>query len=303
MNRSLFALLAWSLVATAASGLRLSQAADSPTGGGQIIAKGGSIELTAPEVRSLIAALPEDSRKALHSNLPALEQLLRAEIAQRALLAEARAKNFDRDPTTARQLERLQQELVVRLWLASQASVPADYPSDADVKTAYDAARAARPLEYHIAQVFISAPSGADPARLTAALRKVTEVAARVPAADFAQLAREQSEHADSAAKGGDLGFVGADRMLPDILKSVQALAPGQVVGPLKTAEGFHFVKLLESRPVALPPLAEVRTRLVADLRARRAQDLERVYLAQLNSKLAISINEIELGKLQATLN
>jgi len=191
----------------------------------------------------------------------------------------------------------------VRLWLASQASVPADYPSDADVKAAYDAARAARPLEYHIAQVFVGAPSGTDPAHLTAALRKVTDVAARVATGDFAQLAREQSEHAESAAKGGDLGFVGADRMLPDILKSVQTLTPGQVVGPLKSAEGFHFVKLIESRPVALPPLTEVRTRLIADLRARRAQDLQRVYLAQLNTRLGISINEIELGKLQATLN
>jgi peptidylprolyl isomerase len=268
-----------------------------------VIAKGGSIELSSADVRAIVATLPDDSRKAAHSNLPALEQLLRSEIAQRAIVAEARAKNFDHDPTAAKQLERVQQEALMRLWLASKSAVPADYPSDADVKAAYDAARAARPLEYHLAQIFISAPNGADPAKLAGALRKVNEITTRLPSSDFAQLAREQSEHAESASKGGDLGFVAGERLPPDVLRTVQSLTPGQVAGPLKSSEGLHFVKLIETRPITLPQLAEVRGRIAADLRTRRAQDLERAYVSELSGKLGISINEIELAKLQATLN
>jgi len=42
--------------------------------------------------------------------------------------------------------------------------------------------------------------------------------------------------------------------------------------------------------------------RVVADLRARRAQQLEQTYINELATKLSISINEIELAKLQPGL-
>ena len=268
-----------------------------------VLAKGGSIELSAADVQMLVAALPEDARKSVHSNLPALEQVLRAEIAQRAILADARAKGFQHDANAVKQLARVQDEALMRLWLASKATVPADYPTDVQIKATYDAAKSALPLEYHIAQIFISVPNGSDASKVAAALKKATDLSARLATADFAQLAREQSDHADSAKNGGDLGFIAVDRMLPDIAKSVQSLSNGQVTGPLKTSEGLHFVKLIESRPIALPPLANVRDRLVADLRARKAQELERAYIAELTGKLGISINEIELAKLQPTLN
>ncbi len=270
---------------------------------GTVIVKGGAIELSATDVRSIVAGLPEDSRKALHSNLPAFEQLLRSEVVQRAVLNEAHARNFEHDPTAMHQLERIQQEALARLWLASKAEVPGDYPSEADVKSAYEALKSAAPVEYHLAQIFISAPDGADPAKLATALRKATELSGKVGTGDFAQLAREQSDHAESAAKGGDIGFVAGERLAPVVLKAIKSLSPGQVAGPVKTSDGLHFIKLIESRPMTVPPLAEVRQRIVADLRARRAQQLQQAYLNDLATKLGISINEIELAKLQASLN
>jgi parvulin-like peptidyl-prolyl isomerase len=270
---------------------------------GPVIAQGGSVELSAADVRTAVAALPEGTRQVVHSNLPALEQLLRSEIARRAILSEARTKGFDHDPKTLEQLGELQREALVRLWIVSQASVPADYPTSADVQAAYDAARAAAPAEYHIAQIFIHAPDGGDPAALNGALRKATDIASRINGADFAQLARDQSEDGQSAPKGGDLGFIPGERMVADVYKVVRTMSPGQVAGPVKTAQGLHFVKLIEKHPMAIPPLPQVRDRIVADLRARRAQELEQAYVNQYTTKLGISINEIELAKLQSSLN
>jgi len=270
---------------------------------GAILAKAGSVELDATDVRAVVASLPPDTRRSIHSSLPALEQLLRTELVQRAILAEARAKNFERDPNAARQLERIEQESLIRLWIVNEAAVPVGYPSEAEVSSAYDSIRAAMPLEYHIAQIFIRLPDGEDAAKASAALRKAVDLSGRIATADFAQLAREQSEHAESAAKGGDLGFVPGNRMLPDILKAVRPLSPGQVVGPVKTPDGLRFVKLIGTRPMSLPPLAQVHERIVDDLRARRAQQLEQAYVNAVATKLGVSINEIELAKLQATLN
>ncbi|HUN24769.1 MAG TPA: peptidylprolyl isomerase [Steroidobacteraceae bacterium] len=268
-----------------------------------VIAQGGSVALSAADVRTAVAALPESSRRVIHSSLPALEQLLRSEIAQRTILSDVRAAGFDHDPKTLVQLRELQRDALVRLWIASQANVPTSYPSAADVQAAYDAARAAAPAEYHIAQIFIRAPDGGDPAALNAALRKATDIASRVNADDFAELARAQSEDSQSAPNGGDLGFIPGERMVPEVYKVVSSLAPGQVSGPVKTSQGLHFVKLIAKRPIALPPLSQVRDRIAADLRTRRTQELERAYINRFTAKLGISINEIELAKLQASLD
>jgi len=289
------------LLALTASAMRLipsAHAAASP-----VIAQGGSVELSAADVRTAVASLPESSRRVVHSNLPALEQLLRSEIAQRAIFSELRAKGFDRAPKTIEQLSELQKEALIRLWIVSQASVPADYPSSSDVQAAYDAARSAAPAEYHIAQIFIRAPDGGDPAALSAALRKATDIASRINGADFAQLAHAESEDTQTAPKGGDLGFIPGERMVPDVYKVVSKMSVGQVAGPVKTAQGLHFVKLIDKRPMVIPPLDEVRDRIVAGLRARRTQELEQAYLNQYAAKLGISINEIELAKLQSSLN
>jgi hypothetical protein len=163
-----------------------------------IIAKAGSVELGTDDVRTLVTSLPASSRAAAAADLATLEQLLRAEIVQRTVLSEAKAKMFDRDPATLKQLEHIQQEAITRLWLASKATVPAGYPSDADVNAAYEAARKAVPVDYHIAQIFIAAPDGGDPGKLAIALHRASEISAKMATADFAQLAREQSEQAAS---------------------------------------------------------------------------------------------------------
>lgn len=267
-----------------------------------VIAKGGSVELGAADVRSLVAALPDTARAPAVANLNSFEQLLRGELVQRSLLSEARAKGFDHDPTTTKQLQSVHDEALVRLWIASKAAVPADYPSNADIQTAYESLRKSVPTDYHLAQIYIAAPDGADPTKLAAAFRKAVEVSGKLATADFGQLAREESEQPETASKGGDLGFLQETKLLPEVLGAVRALKPGETAGPIKTAQGLHFIKLLERRPTTVPPLPEVRERIVAALRARRAQQLEQSYLADLAGKLNITVNEIELSKLQASL-
>jgi parvulin-like peptidyl-prolyl isomerase len=267
-----------------------------------VIAKGGTIELGVEDVRSLVAALPDGAHSTTVSNLSSFEQLLRAEVVQRSVLSEARAKNFEHDPATMKQLQRIHDEALTRLWLASKATVPAGYPSEADIQTAYDSLRQNLPADYHLAQIYLAAPNGGDPAKLAAAFRKAGEIGNKMATADFAQLAREHSEQPESASKGGDLGFLPETNLLPEVLAAVRGLKPGEIVGPVKTTQGLHFLKLIERKPTTLPPMAEVHDRIVAALRTRRAQELEQSYVSEVASKLNITVNQIELAKLQANL-
>ena len=272
----------------------------------ELIARGGNIELGPDEVRQLVAALPDASRTAAASDLATLEQVLRGEIARRALLDEARSAGFERDPDTRTQLDSVRDEALLRLWIASRARLPDSYPSAEELQAAYEAnkARLTPGAGYHLAQIFIAAPDGADAPKLSEALRKAADVGAKLagPGADFAKLATQYSDHADSAAHGGDLGLLPEGRLLPEVAAAVTNLRAGEIAGPIKTAQGLHFVKVLEIKPAQVPTLAEVRTQLREALRVQRIQQLQQAYIDEARRKLGIVVNQVELARLQQSL-
>jgi peptidylprolyl isomerase len=271
----------------------------------ETIAQGGTVTLTASDIRALIASLPQNERPQVVADAGAFEKVVRADVVSRGLLAEARSKGFDRQPDTVSQLDRVRDEALLRLWVAAQAAVPAGYPGEDDIKAAYEANKASlvAPTQYRIGQVFISAPDGGDAIKLGTALRKAAEISTRIGSgADFSKLARDHSEHAESAGKGGDMGYLPENQIAPEILAAVRPLKTGEIVGPVKTAQGLHYLKLLDKTPGAAIPLAEAHDRLAAALRNRKAGELAQAYLADLNARLGVSVNQIELDKLRATL-
>ncbi len=260
--------------------------------------------MTSTEVQGLLASLPETSRSAIAADPRVLEQLVRTELLRRAVVDEVRASGFERDAAVVAQLDKLRDEALMRQWIANKAKPASTFPTEDVVRAAYESNKAAfaAPVEYRIAQIFVSAPNGGEATQLSAALKKAAEIGGKIGNSDFAALAQAQSEHADSAAKGGDLGFLPENRLLPEVATAIRTLAAGQTVGPLKTAQGLHFLKLLEKKEGAVPEYAAIRDSIATALREKQAQQLEQAYLSELGAKLGISVNQIELSKLQSTL-
>ena len=90
--------------------------------------------------------------------------------------------------------------------------------------------------------------------------------------------------------------------MVPEIRRAVTGMNKAEVSPPVKSAAGWHLIKLLDKRPAAARPLADIRANLIVAMRNRKSQDMERAYLEALSIKLPPSINQIELGKLQSGL-
>lgn len=268
-----------------------------------VVARGGSIQIDVSDVRALVAGLPDGTRQAVLAKPGSLEQLVRQDILQRSLLKDAQSANFATDAATAGALQRVRDEALTRLWLAHEAAVPAGFPSELQVQSAYALLQKNAPYEYHLEQIFIAAPDGGDPQTVAAALRKAVNVQKLIATSSFEQVARQNSEDSDSAAKGGDLGFLPEARLLPAFRTAVGSLTAGQTAGPIKTSAGLHFIKLVERRRIAIPPLATVHDKVVAALRAERAQQLQQAYLQQSAAHLDITVDQIELAKLQSSLN
>jgi peptidyl-prolyl cis-trans isomerase SurA len=123
--------------------------------------------------------------------------------------------------------------------------------SDREIDALLDRQRATAgsAVSYNIAQVLVTVPEGAVEAVVAERRARAEAALARIRGGEaFEQVAREVSEDGNRA-RGGEIGLREADR-LPDVFVDVvRPLQAGQVAPALlRTAAGFHVLKLLDRR-------------------------------------------------------
>ena len=92
-------------------------------------------------------------------------------------------------------------------------------------------------------------------------------------------------------------------KLIPEIRVVVTRMNKGEISTPIRTANGWHIVRLSDRKPSAVRPLPEVRDQLVASMRLRKAQEGERSYIESLVGKSSVTVNQVELQKLQGGLS
>ncbi|MBM3807583.1 MAG: hypothetical protein FJW22_05245 [Acidimicrobiia bacterium] len=95
---------------------------------------------------------------------------------------------------------------------------------------------------------------------------------AKAPNADFAALAQKYSEDESNNTSGGDLDYFGRGRMVAEFEAAAFAMKPGEISSLVKTAFGFHIIKMVDNKPESTRPLAEVRAELEDQLKWQKAQ-------------------------------
>ena len=90
--------------------------------------------------------------------------------------------------------------------------------------------------------------------------------------ADFAALAKKESEDDQSKAQGGDLDYFGRGRMVKEFEDVAFSLPVGQVSELVKSSFGFHIIKVTDKKPEAKRSLEEVRQQITDQLAFERAQ-------------------------------
>lgn len=267
-----------------------------PAAAADVVAKVGGREITLDEVRAYVETLPDTEQAALTKDPGRLSQVVRLYLASQELLREARDRKFDQQPETKAQLERVRDAALADLYLGAVAKIPDSYPADAEIQAAYEANKSAfvAPRQYRLAQIFIAAgPEEKSNARLDEAVRRL-----KARGADFAQIARDLSEQRSEADKGGEIGWVGETGIVPAIARVAAGLGKDEVSEPIRLEDGWHIVKLLDTKPAGTLSLAEVKAPLRARLRQQRLQQARQAYLAKLVQQNPPAINELALAKL-----
>ncbi|MEO8536996.1 MAG: peptidylprolyl isomerase [Betaproteobacteria bacterium] len=111
--------------------------------------------------------------------------------------------------------------------------------------------------EYELSHVYVTVPEQATPDVVEARRRRAQSALADIRAGkDFGQVAATYSDAPD-ASSGGNLGWRTRARLPSVFADVVRTMKPGDVSGVLRSAGGFHVVKLADVRSQNQPTVVE----------------------------------------------
>src|SRR4029450_11142033 len=129
--------------------------------------------------------------------------------------------------------------------------------SEVDAFLASQSAQTGSDVEYRLSHILVIVPEKASPEQIDAKRRRAEEALKQVrDGTDFAQVAAGFSDAPD-ALQGGALGWRTAARLPNVFVESVRGMKPGRVSIVLRSATGFHIVKLQETRSRNAPTVVE----------------------------------------------
>lgn len=213
-----------------------------------------------------------------------LERVVRREL----LMQEAEKRKLGDQAEVAEQVANLRRELMIRALVQEEIAGKVKV-EDKDVQEYYTA----HPDEF----------SG-DTVRLRHILvqteGEAKEVQARLAKNEsFEELAKKFSRDTNSAPKGGDLGYLGREQMLPDFARAAFALKPNEVSDVVKTPFGFHLVKLVDRKKGEVLTFEQVKGQLQRRLTDERQGQRFQAWIKELETAAKITRDEslLPVGK------
>jgi peptidyl-prolyl cis-trans isomerase SurA len=169
--------------------------------------------------------------------------------------------------------------------------------SDSEVADFLEAHPQGTDAEYNLSHIFLPLPESPTPEQIQAGRKRADDIRQQLKqGANFEQLAVTHSK-GEGALSGGTIGWKKAGQ-LPDLfVAALKDLAPGAVSEPLRSASGFHILKLNQRRGESvMANVAQTHVRHIL-MRGSEIQSLEDARI-----KLANLRNRIEHGEDFATL-
>ncbi len=206
-----------------------------------------------------------------------LDRVVRREL----LLQEAEKRKLGERPEVAEQVANLRRELMIRALVQEEIAGKVKV-EEKDAQDYYGA----HPDEF----------SG-DTVRISHILVQTEDEAKEIKARllknePFEELAKKLSRDPTSAPKGGDLGYLGREQMLPDFARAAYALKTNEISDVVRTPFGFHVIKLVDRKkgqPMAFDQVkGQLQRRLLDERQSQRFQ----AWITELEGGAKITRNE-----------
>ncbi len=241
----------------------------------RIVATIDGKQITAQQAVDMMKPVRPEDRKRFEGNLSVLVQQL---YMQREFADEAAKLNLDQQSPWKEQLQMARANILAQAYINRVSNTSTAAAPTGDPKQYYDA----HPDEFDqvkLSGIFVAFNAPGTPAANANASR--TEQQARDKAndlekklkggADFASLARSDSDDKRSGPTGGELGTFssGATNLPPDIKAAIAKLQPGQASDPIRVPSGFYILKVDTRTKV---PFDQARTQILDKWKNEKSQ-------------------------------
>lgn len=189
------------------------------------------------------------------------EKILDELISRELLRQEAEKQNLTADPAVAEKLDSMLR--IAYSQIAAEHFMKGVNVSDEELKKEYDQRTAGmKNAEYKARHILVDKEAAAKD--IIAKLQK---------GAKFEDLAKKLSNDPGSKTKGGDLGWFGAQQMVPPFSAAVAALKNGETTQtPVQTQFGWHVIQREDSREQQPPPFDGVKDQIKMMLQSQKLQ-------------------------------
>lgn len=147
--------------------------------------------------------------------------------------------------------------------------------SDGALRASYEEQKASFTTEEkrRLSHILVAVAPSASENAFREAQDKAGKIRERLAREDFAVVAKEVSEDAETAAKGGDLGIFAQGQMEKNFEDAARRLEKaGDVSPPVKTPFGYHLIKLTELQAGQVKSFDEAKPELTANYQRTQAE-------------------------------
>ena len=254
----------------------------------RVVIQVGDVKLTSAQVGQILDAYPENQR--VFANGPGRAQfidqvvriLLLSEEGRRRKLTETEAYKNQMVYSAAGILASNTDQDIKRKISGDEALLKAYYEAH---KSEYEQIHA-RHILIRMQGSLVNLAPGQKELTDAEALAKALEIRQKIlQGADFADLARTDSDDMGSSSKGGDLGFLKRGQTVPSFEDAAFALPTGQLSQPVKTPYGYHLIKVEERKPTRT--FEELRPEIERTL----GNEASRKFVEDLKAKTKVAID------------
>lgn len=157
--------------------------------------------------------------------------------------------------------------------------------SDADVQAYYNQHKNQYQVkdQVKVRHILIAVPQGSDSKKDADAKAKAQDLLKQIKGgANFADLARKNSDDPGSKEQGGELGWLDRGRTVPEFDKAAFSLPVGQTSDIIKTQFGYHILQVEDKKTAHQRPLEEVKGEILPVLEQQRIGAAEQTFASQL---------------------
>ncbi|MDU0457860.1 MAG: peptidylprolyl isomerase [Geobacteraceae bacterium] len=258
-----------------------------------VVGKSADYTFRATDLERLIAAQPAEIQKRFQDDPEQRVNLVRQLMTQKAVAARARKEGFDRKPDFKEQLGHVIDDFMTREYLARVVAASVTVPED-DVKKYYkeNESKFVIQEQVKIRHIFVEAPKEMKEEEKHKALLKIETLQQRLKnGEDFAKVAKEASEDAESAKLGGELGTISpGGTSAEEFEKAAFALKAGEVSGVVKTPYGYHIIRVDERKEKRTATLDEARDYILKKLKNEYEAKKVQEFVEQVSKEAGVEV-------------